>query len=100
MGEIIEAKLPSKPGRGKRLVLVNPPALEGRTNERTFSGGIGVSRKLKPVEKDVVEILPIDFLYLAAVAEEAGAGVVLVDLLLDRHQGPDAERFCVERVGD
>ena len=63
------------------LVLINPPALAGRTNERTFSGGIGVSRKLKPFEREAPMILPIDFLYLAAVAERAGCSVTLVDLL-------------------
>lgn len=83
----------------RRLVLINPPALPGRTNERTFSGGIGVSRKLKPFEVEAPDVLPIDFLYLAAVAERAGAEVSLVDLLLDRHQGERAERFCVDKVG-
>ena len=34
------------------VVLINPPALKGRTNERTLSGGIGVSRKLKPWQRD------------------------------------------------
>jgi hypothetical protein len=82
-----------------RLVLINPPALAGRTNERTFSGGIGVSRKLKPFEQEVSEVLPIDLLYLAAVAERAGATVTLVDLLLDRHRGAAAERFCLDKIG-
>ena len=77
-----------------RVVLVNPPGLPRRTNERTFSGGIGVSRRLKPFEREPVAILPIDFLYLAAVAERAGARVTLVDLLLNRHRGAAAERFC------
>jgi hypothetical protein len=45
----------------------------------TFSGGIGVSRRLKPFEREPLEILPIDFLYLAAVAENAGASVTFVD---------------------
>jgi radical SAM superfamily enzyme YgiQ (UPF0313 family) len=81
------------------LVLINPPALAGRTNERTLSGGIGVSRKLKPFEREEPEILPIDFLYLAAVAERGGCNVTLVDLLLDRHTGRDAERFCLDRIG-
>jgi magnesium-protoporphyrin IX monomethyl ester (oxidative) cyclase len=86
--------------RGDRhVVLINPPALEGRTNERTYSGGIGVSRRLKPLEKDAVQILPIDFLYLAAVVERTGARVTLVDLLLDRYQGAKAERFCLEKIG-
>jgi hypothetical protein len=54
-----------------RVVLVNPPALAGRTNSRTLSGGLGVSRKLKPFEREGVEVPPIDMLYLAAVAERA-----------------------------
>lgn len=80
-----------------RFVLVNPPELQGRTNERTLSGGIGVSRRLKPWERDRAEVLPIDFLYLAAVAEKAGAEVALVDLLLDRDHGDDAEWRRFER---
>jgi anaerobic magnesium-protoporphyrin IX monomethyl ester cyclase len=82
-----------------RLALINPPALAGRTNERTLSGGIGVSRKLKPFEREAPDILPIDVLYLAAVAEKAGAAVTLIDLLIDRHAGDTAERFCLEKIG-
>lgn len=84
---------------GQRLVLINPPALEGYSNERTFSGGIGVSRKLKPGEVDQPMILPIDFLYTAAVAERAGAEVTLIDLLVDRHHGAAAEQFCLGKIG-
>ena len=97
--------VPAVPARNEttrppvHLVLINPPALAGRTNERTFSGGIGVSRKLKPFEREAPMILPIDFLYLAAVAERAGCPVTLVDLLIDRHTGRDAERFCLDRIG-
>jgi radical SAM superfamily enzyme YgiQ (UPF0313 family) len=80
------------------LVLINPPALPGRSNERTFSGGIGVSRKLKPFEREPPAILPIDLLYLAAVAEKAGASVTLVDLLLDRYAGAAAEQFCLDKI--
>ncbi len=97
--------LPSAPSRAAtteaspHVVLINPPALPGRTNERTFSGGIGVSRRLKPFERDAVTILPIDFLYVGAVAERAGARVTFVDLLIDRYAGDAAERFCIDRVG-
>jgi magnesium-protoporphyrin IX monomethyl ester (oxidative) cyclase len=84
----------------RSLVLVNPPGLEGRTNERTLSGGIGVSRKLKPLERrEGPQLPPIDFLYMAAVAEKAGTGIVLVDLLLERLQGAAAEQFCLDRIG-
>jgi MoaA/NifB/PqqE/SkfB family radical SAM enzyme len=80
------------------LVLVNPPPLPGRTNERTFSGGIGVSRRLKPLEREQPTILPIDFLYLAAVAEKAGARIALADLVVERLRGSAAERACAERI--
>lgn len=98
------ATFPTETTRGTErfvteLVLVNPPALEGRTNERTLSGGVGVSRRLKPWEEDRAEVLAIDFLYLAAVAEKAGARVTLIDLLLDRHRGTRAEEYCLERIG-
>jgi anaerobic magnesium-protoporphyrin IX monomethyl ester cyclase len=91
---------PASPSLASRhLVLINPPALEGFTNERTYSGGIGVSRKLKPGEVDYPMILPIDFLYTAAVAERAGARVTLVDLLVDRFHGEKAELFCLDKIG-
>ncbi|HTO97149.1 MAG TPA: radical SAM protein [Myxococcales bacterium] len=93
----------SAPGRerARRLVLVNPPGLKGRTNERTLSGGIGVSRKLKPFEgPEPAQILPIDLLYMAAVAERAGVEVAFVDLLLERRRGPAAERLCAQRIGE
>jgi anaerobic magnesium-protoporphyrin IX monomethyl ester cyclase len=80
------------------VVLINPPGLKGRTNERTLSGGIGVSRRLKPFEAPTVEVPPIDLLYLAAVAERAGAAVRIVDLLLEDLHGRDAERYCVART--
>jgi anaerobic magnesium-protoporphyrin IX monomethyl ester cyclase len=88
----------SRGSPGARLVLVNPPPLRGRTNERTYSGGIGVSRKLKPFEREVVEVLPIDFLYLAAVAERAGAHALLLDLPLEQLRGERALRFCLARI--
>src|SRR5437763_5980291 len=73
----------------QHLVLISPPALKGHTNERTYSGGIGVSRKLKPFEKDSVIVPPIDMLYTAAIAEENGAKANIVDLLLDRFWGAE-----------
>jgi glycosyltransferase involved in cell wall biosynthesis/radical SAM superfamily enzyme YgiQ (UPF0313 family) len=66
-----------------QLYLINPPPLKGRTNERSQSGGLGVSRKLKPGEKSFLEVLPHDFLYQAAVAEQAGHRVQFVDLILE-----------------
>jgi radical SAM superfamily enzyme YgiQ (UPF0313 family) len=82
------------------VVLVNPPGLKGRTNERTMSGGIGVSRKLKPFETVAVEVPPIDLLYLAAVAENAGAAVRIVDLVLEDLHGQAAERHCAAHFGE
>jgi radical SAM superfamily enzyme YgiQ (UPF0313 family) len=90
----------SKPGVAiPRVVLVNPPRLRGRTNERTLSGGIGVSRRLKPFEREALSIPPIDLLYLAATAERAGARVTIVDLLLERRSGTAAERLSVRAAG-
>lgn len=66
-----------------QLYLVNPPARKGRTNEREQSGGLGVSRKLKLFEKAGVDVLPHDFLYQAAVAEQAGHRVQFVDFMLE-----------------
>jgi len=82
------------------VVLINPPALKGHTNERTYSGGIGVARPLRPGQKDPLGLPPIDLLYTAAVAERAGARVTIIDLLLDRFHGAKAERFCSERIGE
>jgi radical SAM superfamily enzyme YgiQ (UPF0313 family) len=67
-----------------QLYLVNPPARRGYSLERAQSGGIGVSRKLKPFERANVEVLPHDFLYQAAVAQRAGHRVQFVDLPLER----------------
>jgi magnesium-protoporphyrin IX monomethyl ester (oxidative) cyclase len=84
----------------QHVVLINPPALKGHSNERTYSGGIGVSRKLKPGEKEGPIILPIDFLYTGAVAEKCGAKVTFVDLLIDRFWGEEAEQFCQAQIGE
>jgi anaerobic magnesium-protoporphyrin IX monomethyl ester cyclase len=67
-----------------QLCLVNPPAQKGRTHERAQSGGLGVARKLKPFEREGLEVLPHDFLYQAAVAEQFGHRVQLIDLPLER----------------
>jgi radical SAM superfamily enzyme YgiQ (UPF0313 family) len=79
------------------LLLINPPGLRGRTNERTLSGGIGVSRRLKPFEKTTVDVPPIDILYLAAVVERAGARVELLDLLLEGLHGDEAVKHCIDQ---
>jgi radical SAM superfamily enzyme YgiQ (UPF0313 family) len=67
-----------------RLLLISPPAIKGRTNERSQSGGLGVSRKLKPLEKETIEVPSHDFLLQASVAEQAGHTVRIVDLVLER----------------
>ena len=82
------------------VVLVNPPRLRGRTNERSLSGGIGVSRRLKPFEREAVSLPPLDLLYLAGVAEQTRARVTIVDLLLEGLSGTAAERLCVKAAGD
>src|SRR5579859_5876099 len=66
-----------------QLYLVNPPARRGYTHERAQSGGIGVARKRKLFETEVLEVLPHDFLYQAAVAEQAGHQVQFIDLPLE-----------------
>lgn len=83
----------------QKVILINPPALKGYTNERTYSGGIGVSRKLKPFERDCVMITPIDILYTASVSERAGAEVGIIDLLVEKLSGEAAERICLQRIG-
>lgn len=82
------------------LVLVNPPAQAGHTNERDQSGGIGVSRRLKPRETWRPSLPPLDMLYLGSVAEEAGMQVQLVDLLLEGLTGEPALNFVQQRIGD
>lgn len=84
-----------------QLYLVNPPPRKGRTNERAQSGGLGVSRKLKPFEKPYAEVLPHDFLYQAAVAEQEGHRVQFIDLSLeqvyDHNKALDFVRDVVRR---
>jgi radical SAM superfamily enzyme YgiQ (UPF0313 family) len=84
-----------------QLYLVNPPARKGRTNERAQSGGLGVSRKLKPFEKPYIEPLAHDFLYQGAVAEQDGHRVQFVDLVLehifDEEQGIEFTRGVIAR---
>jgi anaerobic magnesium-protoporphyrin IX monomethyl ester cyclase len=96
---------PSDAGEEKhmsaQLYLVNPPPRKRRTNERAQSGGLGVSRKLKPFEKTYAEVLPHDFLYQAAVAEQEGHRVELIDLPLeqiyDNEKAVDFVRGVVRR---
>jgi radical SAM superfamily enzyme YgiQ (UPF0313 family) len=81
-----------------QLYLVNPPAIKGRTNERAQSGDLGVSRKLKVGEREVIDHLPHDFLYQAAVAEKAGHRVRYIDLVLERIFDHKRGLEFVERV--
>jgi radical SAM superfamily enzyme YgiQ (UPF0313 family) len=84
-----------------QLYLVNPPARKGYSLERAQSGGIGVARKLKLFERTSAEVLPHDFLYQAAVAEQAGHRVQLVDLPLeeiyDRQRGLAFTRSIIDQ---
>ncbi|HEY1293090.1 MAG TPA: radical SAM protein, partial [Chloroflexota bacterium] len=84
-----------------QLFLINPPARKGYSLERAQSGGIGVARKLKLIEHTGLEVLPHDFLYQAAVAEQDGHHVQLVDLPLeriyDRDRGLAFARSVIDR---
>ncbi len=71
-------------GANSTLFLVNPPERKGYSNERSQSAGLGVSRRLKPWEKDFLFLPPPDMMLVAAVAEEKGFAVSVVDFLLDR----------------
>jgi magnesium-protoporphyrin IX monomethyl ester (oxidative) cyclase len=79
----------------KHLYVINPPARPGYTTERHLSAGIGVSRKLKPGEKDYVIPPAPDVLLSAAVGEKCGLDTKIVDLVfeqLDAHDG--MRRVC------
>jgi anaerobic magnesium-protoporphyrin IX monomethyl ester cyclase len=84
-----------------QLYLVNPPARRGYTHERAQSGGIGVARKRKLFEPEFLEVLPHDFLYQAAVAEQDGHHVQFIDLPLehiyDHDQAVAFTRATIER---
>lgn len=81
-----------------QLFLINPPAQPGHTNERDQSGGIGVSRKLKPREAWRPGLPALDMLNLGAVAQHLGLEVKLVDLLLEGLAGEDAHRFLKQQI--
>lgn len=82
-----------------QLYLVNPPAQPGHTNERDQSGGIGVSRKLKPGESWGPSLPPLDILNAAAATEQAGLAVELIDLLVERLAGEQALQYLQSRLG-
>ena len=82
----------------QHLSLVIPPAQPGYSNERDQSGGIGVSRKLKPGEEWRPNQPPLDMLTFAATAEQTGVQVELIDLMLERLAGEDALRFLEQRI--
>jgi anaerobic magnesium-protoporphyrin IX monomethyl ester cyclase len=83
-----------------QLYLINPPARKGRSLERSQSGGLGVARKLKLFEREGTEVLPHDFLYQAAVAEQAGHHVRFVDLPLERIYDVDDGVDFIQKVVD
>ena len=80
------------------LYLINPPERKGYSNERTYSGGLGVSRKLKWVEKPSLFLPPPDLMLVAAVGEQCALTVEVIDLLLDRREGEAAVRYSLERI--
>jgi magnesium-protoporphyrin IX monomethyl ester (oxidative) cyclase len=81
------------------LFLVNPPERRGYSNERSLSGGLGVSRKLKFWEKPYLFLPPPDMMLTAAVGEQCGLSVQVLDLLLERLHDAQAERFAVDAIG-
>jgi hypothetical protein len=85
--------------RAQRVVLVNPPAIPARASQRSALGGLGHARWLGLFEKEPIELLPLDVLYLGAAAEHGGAKVTFIDLLLERLQGTAAVRFCAQAMG-
>jgi anaerobic magnesium-protoporphyrin IX monomethyl ester cyclase len=82
----------------RKFYLVNPPERRGYSNERSLSGGLGVSRKLKFWEKPQLLLPPPDIMLTAAVAEQCGVAVEIVDLILDRYEGEQAVMYTVERI--
>src|ERR1044072_6264028 len=80
------------------LFLVNPPERRGYSNERSQSAGIGVSRKLKFWEKPFLFLPPPDMMLTAAVGEQCGLKVDIVDLLLDKYHDEKAIEYTVSRI--
>lgn len=89
----------------QHLFLIIPPDLPGSDVQRSQSAGIGVSqprgrtRRLLPQRKPAGRMLPpMDILYGAAVAEQGGASVHLMDAGLERWTGTEAVRRIAERA--
>ncbi len=80
------------------LFLVNPPERRGYSNERSLSGGLGVSRKLKFWEKSGLLLPPPDMMLTAAVAEQQGLKVEIIDLILENRQGDAAIEYVLQRI--
>jgi magnesium-protoporphyrin IX monomethyl ester (oxidative) cyclase len=80
------------------LFLINPPERRGYSNERSYSGGLGVSRKLKFWEKPFLFLPPPDMMLVAAVGEQCGQKVDVIDLLLDKVHDQAAIDYTVERI--
>ena len=82
----------------RSLILVNPPQRRGYSNERSQSAGLGVSRKLKFWEKSFLFLPPPDMMLTAAVGEECGLKVGIIDLLLDKYHGEEAVDYVVKQI--
>jgi anaerobic magnesium-protoporphyrin IX monomethyl ester cyclase len=80
------------------LFMINPPGRRGYTAERSLSGGLGVSRKLKPWEKDQILLPAPDILLTAAVGEQCGLRTEVIDLILEGECGEEAVSYTVERI--
>lgn len=83
-----------------RLFLINPPSRKGYSNERSLSGGLGVSRKLKPFEKPYLMLPPPDLLLTAAVGEQNGLKASIVDLILENQYQEDAVAYVQNQIGN
>jgi anaerobic magnesium-protoporphyrin IX monomethyl ester cyclase len=80
------------------LFMINPPGRRGYTAERSLSGGLGVSRRLKPWEKDQLLLPAPDILLTAAVGEQCGLKTEVIDLIVEGKFEEEAVSYTAERV--
>ena len=82
----------------RHLFLINPPERKGYSNERSQSAGLGVSRKLKPFEKQYILLPAPDIMMTAAVAEKCGLNVQILDMILENQYGDAASAYVKNRI--
>ena len=95
-----KSKIENRKSQAQRVFLINPPERRGYTNDRTLSGGLGVSRRLKPGETVCLPLPAPDILLAAGVAEQSGARVDIIDLMLDKCSGDAALTHAAGRIVD